>query len=458
MSSDFVSSYNNKEMADLERRIRALYSHAHDEILQDSSEQWKKIEEDIRDKYEEYQAGKISQQDYYAWVNGNKKLAKIKDQTAANIADRMVDSANVASSYINSTTPNIFAENANREAYKIEKGLKGSVSFSLIDDDALQKIMTGNTVEFNAKWKDTFTDPPKIYNWTYSKVQDSVYIGMLKGESMKKVADRIQQVTGSDEATAIRNARTSVISASNQGKMATFERAAKMGIKVKKEWVSARDNRVRDSHAALNGVQVEWDKKFPNGLKCPCDPSGRPEEVYNCRCTMVRVPFDEEDTSGNTEKSYQAWKEAKEVFTSPEFKGKIKEQNNYLKSIMNGELSPLVSYPLYSEMNKRIENEIIGITTVNGIEIKGYVPHFTARVFGSVEQRRNGIELEDVIDALTNNETSIGFVQKRDKKLSQIFNNGKIDVSINPSTGDLIQANPNRKKKRKDEKNKRLPN
>ena len=458
MSSDFVSSYNNKEMADLERRIRALYSHAHDEILQDSSEQWKKIEEDIRDKYEEYQAGKISQQDYYAWVNGNKKLAKIKDQTAANIADRMVDSANVASSYINSTTPNIFAENANREAYKIEKGLKGSVSFSLIDDDALQKIMTGNTVEFNAKWKDTFTDPPKIYNWTYSKVQDSVYIGMLKGESMKKVADRIQQVTGSDEATAIRNARTSVISASNQGKMATFERAAKMGIKVKKEWVSARDNRVRDSHAALNGVQVEWDKKFPNGLKCPCDPSGRPEEVYNCRCTMVRVPFDEEDTSGNTEKSYQAWKEAKEVFTSPEFKGKIKEQNNYLKSIMNGELSPLVSYPLYSEMNKRIENEIIGITTVNGIEIKGYVPHFTARVFGSVEQRRNGIELEDVIDALTNNETSIGFVQKRDKKLSQIFNNGKIDVPINPSTGDLIQANPNRKKKRKDEKNKRLPN
>jgi SPP1 gp7 family putative phage head morphogenesis protein len=150
---------------------------------------------------------------------------------------------------------------------------------------------------------------------TYSKVQDSVYIGMLKGESMKKVADRIQQVTGSDEATAIRNARTSVISASNQGKMATFERAAKMGIKVKKEWVSARDNRVRDSHAALNGVQVEWDKKFPNGLKCPCDPSGRPEEVYNCRCTMVRVPFDEEDTSGNTEKNYQAWKESKEEFT-----------------------------------------------------------------------------------------------------------------------------------------------
>lgn len=446
MSSDFVSNYNNKEMADLERRIRALYSHAHDEILQDSSKQWKKIEEGIRDKYEEYQVGKITQQDYYAWVNGNKKLAKIKDQTAANVADRMVDSANIASSYINSTTPNIFVENANREAYKIEKGLKGSVSFSLIDDDALQKIMTGNTVEFKAKWKDTFTDPPKIYNWTYSKVQDSVYIGMLKGESMKKVADRIQQVTGSDEATAIRNARTSVISASNQGKMATFERAAKMGIKVKKEWVSARDNRVRDSHAALNGIQVEWDKKFPNGLKCPCDPSGRPEEVYNCRCTMVRVPFDEEDTSESTENNYQVWKETKEIFTSPEFKGKIKEQSNYLKSIMSGEMSPLVSYPLYSEMNKRIENEIIGITTVNGIEIKGYVPHFTARIFGSVEQKRNGVELDDVIDALTNKKAYIRAVQTRKGRASQTFSNGKVDVTVNPETGMLVQTNPSKRK------------
>ena len=351
-----------------------------------------------------------------------------------------------ASSYINGTTPKVFAENANMEAFKLENGLKGAVSFSLVDDDALQKIMTGNTVEFGAKWKDTFTDPPKIYNWTYSKVQDSVYIGMLKGESMKKVADRIQQVTGSDEATAIRNARTSVISASNQGKMATFERAAKMGIKVKKEWVSARDNRVRDSHAALNGIQVEWDKKFPNGLKCPCDPSGRPEEVYNCRCTMVRVPFDEEDTSESTENNYQVWKETKEIFTSPEFKGKIKEQSNYLKSIMSGEMSPLVSYPLYSEMNKRIENEIIGITTVNGIEIKGYVPHFTARIFGSVEQKRNGVELDDVIDALTNKKAYIRAVQTRKGRSSQTFSNGKVDVTVNPETGMLVQTNPSKRK------------
>ena len=298
----------------LEQRLNNLYRQAYRETLSDSDAFWKKYETQIADKYQQYKAGKITQQDYWSWVNGHKKMGKRIDNLSANIADRMVNTGNIASSYINNTTPKIFAESANYEAYTIEKELGFSMqkSFSLIDDDALKALIEGNSTEFKAKWKNTFTDPPKIYSWTYSKVQDSIHTGILKGESVPKIASRIQQVTESDRATAIRNARTSITSAYNQGQMATFERAAKMGIEVKKEWVSARDNRVRDSHAALNGVQVEWDKKFPNGLKCPCDPSGRPEEVYNCRCTMVRVPFDEEKITEDTEEEYQEWTKQKE--------------------------------------------------------------------------------------------------------------------------------------------------
>ena len=45
----------------------------------------------------------------------------------------------------------------------------------------------------------------------------------------------------------------------------------------------------RHSHAALDGSIVDQDKKFDNGLMYPGDQSGRPEEVYNCRCTVVAV-------------------------------------------------------------------------------------------------------------------------------------------------------------------------
>lgn len=312
----------------LEQRLNNLYRQAYRETLSDSDAFWKKYETQIADKYQQYKDGKITQQDYWSWVNGHKKMGKRIDNLSANIADRMVNTGNIASSYINNTTPKIFAESANYEAYTIEKELGFSMqkSFSLIDDDALKALIEGNSTEVKAKWKNTFTDPPKIYSWTYSKVQDSIHTGILKGESVPKIASRIQQVTESDRATAIRNARTSITSAYNQGQMATFERAAKMGIEVKKEWIATNDIRTRDSHAQLNGIRVGWDDKFPNGLKCPADPSGRPEEVYNCRCSMARAPFDEAEVQSivgddkektyqkqiNTEQTYNEWKNNKE--------------------------------------------------------------------------------------------------------------------------------------------------
>ncbi len=84
-------------------------------------------------------------------------------------------------------------------------------------------------------------------------------------------------------------------------------------IKIQKEWMSAKDNRVRDSHAQLNGVRVRYNKTFPNGCRYPGDPSGRPEKVYNCRCTMVAITpnASQKKRTGNTVDSYKKWKQEK---------------------------------------------------------------------------------------------------------------------------------------------------
>lgn len=66
---------------------------------------------------------------------------------------------------------------------------------------------------------------------------------------------------------------------------------------VTKVWRTASDERVRDSHVAMDGVEVQGlDTPFvlPSGfaLAHPNDPAGPPEETINCRCSFeMRVDY-----------------------------------------------------------------------------------------------------------------------------------------------------------------------
>jgi len=73
--------------------------------------------------------------------------------------------------------------------------------------------------------------------------------------------------------------------------MDTYDAAVKMGSKVKKQWASTIDGRTRHSHAVLDGVSVDNDKKFDTGCRFPGDPQGPSWEVHNCRyCLIVDLP------------------------------------------------------------------------------------------------------------------------------------------------------------------------
>ena len=116
--------------------------------------------------------------------------------------------------------------------------------------------------------------------------------GILQGEPMEKIAGRLYKDTEMNEAAAIRNARTMVTGAENKGRQDSYARAEADGLILQKEWVSTNDGRTRHSHAMLDGAIVDQDKKFENGLMYPGDPSGRPEEVYNCFVGETKVASD----------------------------------------------------------------------------------------------------------------------------------------------------------------------
>ena len=119
-----------------------------------------------------------------------------------------------------------------------------------------------------------------------------------------------------------------------------------------------------------------------------------------------------------------------------DYKHTYRLKTHYDKAINKGDLSALVDFDLYKHFDKTISAELNGVNTVNDITVKGHSLHFIDRVFGSVEQKRSGVNVEDIKTTL---QTATKYKEK-DESI-KIYGEKSI-VSINPKTGRLIQVNP----------------
>lgn len=87
-------------------------------------------------------------------------------------------------------------------------------------------------------------------------------------------------------------ARTEAHGAANYGADVA---ARQTGLTLRKEWVSAEDERTRESHALANEQVVGMDDAFDVGgvaMMFPGDPSAPVEQVANCRCAVAHIVVD----------------------------------------------------------------------------------------------------------------------------------------------------------------------
>ena len=89
-----------------------------------------------------------------------------------------------------------------------------------------------------------------------------------------------------------------------------------------------------------------------------------------------------------------------------------------------------------------MDEKILGVVTSNNLTITGKSNHSIARVIGSIEQKRNGVQVSDILDALINKDSEILPVREMKNGRSQKFRNKVVEVSVNPDTGNIIQVNP----------------
>lgn len=115
--------------------------------------------------------------------------------------------------------------------------------------------------------------------------------GYQDGQSLPQIAKDIEKLYGenySDQAFTI--TRTEVLSAVSAGIKNYQEDLKTIFTEVQKQWISVGDTHVRDSHQAYEdeGI-VDADHKWGDYLSVPREYGGPPEEVINCRCSVVNI-------------------------------------------------------------------------------------------------------------------------------------------------------------------------
>lgn len=127
-------------------------------------------------------------------------------------------------------------------------------------------------------------------------VAKAVQDGLAGGETVNQLVKRLEQLPDFSRTRARLVARTETTRAWNGAQrraLADFQR--RTGRKVRKMWLSARDARVRDEHADLDGQEKDVDEAFSNGLQQPGEP--------NCRCTLTYRVLEADGTETEVEET-----------------------------------------------------------------------------------------------------------------------------------------------------------
>jgi SPP1 gp7 family putative phage head morphogenesis protein len=122
-------------------------------------------------------------------------------------------------------------------------------------------------------------------------IQQTVEQGLKNGETYGQMAGRLKESLENDVPKALRVVRTETHRVMEQGKHDSLGNAQAAGIELVKIWVSSRDERVRASHASMDGVTVDYDEDFVNPFTGGKGPGpgmmGVAADDINCRCIFT---------------------------------------------------------------------------------------------------------------------------------------------------------------------------
>ena len=275
-------------LEEMEEYLRNLYKTAGEELVQKAAQymlDFQRLEEQHK---RDVQNGKWTQEQFDTWRKNKLLYGTHWTRMIQTVQRDMAKVNQTALDYINGKIPQIFAQTYNEVAEKVPKSPVSGYSFELVNADTVKNLIHEEGIILPPKKN---LDKQKDKLWNAKQVNAQLLQGILQGESIKKIAARMQNVANADLVGATRTARTMCTAAENSGRQSAYNRAAEDGIKFTKTWVAALQGNTRDTHKYLNQQTQPHDKPFESSsgavLMFPGDWHAPPAEVYNCRCTMI---------------------------------------------------------------------------------------------------------------------------------------------------------------------------
>ena len=331
MEEDEGRKETDEILAEMERKIKEVYAQAEAEVSAKALDYMERFE--LKDKkWRQWVAeGKKTPQEYAAWRQQQLLMGERWETMRELLAQDYVNADKIAKSVIEGYMPEVYAVNFNYGMYEVEKNAGITTSFTLYDRQTVEKLLKGENEII----------PPiggvaaqavregKIERWTEQQIQSVMLQGILQGESIPKIAKRLESVGETSHRAAIRDARTITTGVENAGKLDSYKRAEKMGIMCRKKWLATLDGRTRHEHRLLDNQVAEIDEPFQSELgpiMFPGDPSAHPGNIYNCRCRTVcdikgySVDFtdlSQRNTDHFKYDSYEEWKNDKKSKSDP---------------------------------------------------------------------------------------------------------------------------------------------
>lgn len=305
----------------MEKRINAEYAQAEKEIAEKLEDYWRRYEKKDEKWQQWVKEGKKTKKEYKAWKTQQLAVGRKWEAQKNEIAHDLQNARGMAEAIVNQSKPTIYAQNHNFATYQIEHDAKIDTSYTLYSRESVERLLRDNPDMLPPVGKKVSKAiaEGKAVAWDKQQLQSVMIQGILQGDSIPHLAERLARTVGDrDMKAAIRNARTMATGAQNAGRVDAYKRAQDKGVDLEQMWLATMDNRTRHSHRWLDREVRPVGESFSNGCEYPGDPKGDPAEIYNCRCSLRGVvkgldrksgKFREDSAVGGM--SYEEWLEAK---------------------------------------------------------------------------------------------------------------------------------------------------